>query len=291
MPPATESPSQEPSESPSPSPVKTPPDWRYGINNDGIYRTDEHTGDMISISDSKYASDIIVTEDWTYFVDRDVLYRMDDGNNREQLAEDGCRNPILRDGWIYYISSSGIWKLMIDGSEKQQIIQGDCNSMVVAGSYIFYVLNVPEVDVLNSEPGADDGPFYLGELHRVDVDGEGDQILVDMITDLSIDEDNMVYYSDGDDKDVFATHPQTLEKTVFYTENFIEYLHFDSGYAFFVLNRDLHRMSLADGSITQLSHGYWNSCYGVLDGYVYGQNEYDGLYRVKLDGDELERIA
>lgn len=273
----------------SPSPQKLQPDWHYDLTSDGLYRTDINTGDVAKINEQHTAAGVIITEDWIYFKDDSRLYRMDNENRRELVTDEECRCPGLSGGWLYYISSSGINRLKPDGSEKEQIIQGQCNWLVLTDQYVFYALNVPESDELNSEPGADDGPWYMGQLHRIDLNGENDVIIEEMITELSTYE-NVIYFAHGEDFNLYSMNPETLEKRAVYDGHFIEHLYFGDGYAFFILDRNLYKMSLAEGTMTQLTKGYWNSCLGVLDGYVYGHNEQDGIYRFALDSVEMEKV-
>jgi hypothetical protein len=266
--------------------------WHYDLKKDGLYRTDRNTGDVIKINDQNYASGIIITKDWVYYSDNG-LYRMDNDNKREQLTDDDWWNPSLSGDWLYCINSSGIARMKLDGSEKEQILECDCNEMVVTERDIFYALDVPEIEELYSEPGADDGPRYIGELHRVGLDGEGDVKAADMITDLEAYENN-VYFADGEDDRLYAMNPETLEKVTIYDGNFIEELYLDGGYAFFILDRNLVKMSLADGTLTKLTNAYWNRCLGVLDGYVYGATDDPDadfrFYKIQIDGVELEKV-
>ena len=268
---------------------KSLPNWQYALKKDGLYRTDQNTGDTFKINSQRYISDLIITDDWVYFNDENSLYRMDNENRSELIADEHCQCLNLNGDWLYFISNGKICRIKFDGSKKEILRQSKCNRMTLTDKYIFYTLDIPENNKLNNEPGADDSPWYLGELHRSDLNAENDVKCADMITDLGV-WGNVVYFADGMDNSLNAMTPETLQKTTVYAGNFIEHLYLGAGCAFFILDRNLFRLSLLDETMTQLTKGGWNSCYGVLDGYVYGFNQQDGLYRFKVNGVELEHV-
>ncbi len=166
--------------------------------------------------------------------------------------------------------------------------------MVVTDQYVFYALDVPEIDELYSEPGAEDGPRYIGELHRVDLNGKGDVKIKDMINDFSAYK-NTVYFTDDEDGNFYSMNPETLEKDKIEEIWFVQESYFDSGYVFLMtlIDRQLYRLSLVDGTLTQLTQGFWGRCLGVLNGYVYIDDSSGGpysFYRIKIDGIELEKV-
>jgi hypothetical protein len=289
-------PSEASTGSTNPTSQKLPPDWQYDLKKDGLYRTDLNTGDVIKINEQTTAWGVIVTDDWVFYRADSCIYRMDNENNREQLTDEDWWNPSLSGGWLYCINGSGIARMKPDGSGKEQILECACNEMVVTEQYIFYALDVPEIDELLSEPGADDGPWYIGELHRADLNGEGDVKIIDMITNLGTYE-NTVYFSDSEGGGFYSMNPETLEKVKIDEIWFVQETCFDNGCVFLMTNidRKFYRLSLVDGELTQLTKVGFNRCYGVLDGYVYvyiydGDPDAYGLYRIKIDGIELEKV-
>lgn len=277
-----------------PLPRELPPDWQYDLNSHGLYRTDLNTGTVTKINDQGYASGIIITDDWLYYRVNGCLYRMDNENRREQLTAEKCWFPSLCGGLIYYVDSRGIARMGLDGSGKEQIIECDCNEMVVTDNYIFYALNVPDVEELNSLPGAEDGPTYIGELRRIGLDGAGDMKIEGMISELSVNS-NTVYFTEAEDARLYALDPVTLERKLFCDGLSIQDLYFGGGYAFFVLDRNVYKRALTDGTMTSLTQGAWDACLGVLDGYAYVYINAEeladmGVYRIPIDGIELEKI-
>lgn len=273
-----------------------PLSWHYDLKNDGLYRTNQITGDTIKISDQDYAIDFVITEDWIYYVDNNQLYRMDNENRKELLASgDDCRQLRLSGSMLYYINSNGINRMNLDGSDKEQIMQSECNAMVLTDKYIFYALDVPEDDELISEPGADDGPPNpIGELHRVDLNGNNDVNLGVMITDLSVYK-NIIYFSDSTDNYFYSLNSTTMDKSTVYKGYWIGVPYFGGDSVFFDSDHVFYRMSLKEGTITQLTKAFGISCRGILDGYVYvdintNDPDVDGLYRIKIDGVNLEKV-
>lgn len=210
---------------------------------------------------------------------------MDNENMQELLIDEDCWCLSLNNDWLYYISNNGIFKMKPEDKEKEQILQCKCNWMVLSEKYIFYALDIP----INDEEWIDDGPWPLGELHRVDLNGNNDVNLGMLITELNVYE-NIIYFTDGGDLCLYSINPETLEEETVYEGHFVEDLYLGDGYAFYILDRNLFSLSLTESKMTQLTKGYWNSCLGILDGYVYGYNEYNGLYRIKIDGIELEKV-
>lgn len=264
----------------------TQPKWLYKLKNDGIYRIEQNTNAITKINGENYASNFMITDEWVYFSDNKKLYRMDNQNRKEILDYDDCWCLSMNVDWLYYIKENRIFKMKPDGSEKQQLLENKVNWMVVSEKYIFYALNVP-IDTKNH---FDDGPrLPMGQLHRVDLSGKNNINLKVLATELRLYNNN-VYYTDDNDNYLYSMNPETFSRTILYRGHFIEDIYFSEGYVFFILDRNLYRMSIVQGTLTQLTYGYWNSCHGILDGYVYGYNDNDGLYRFKINGSNMEKV-
>jgi hypothetical protein len=181
----------------------------------------------------------------------------------------------------------------LDGSEKERLFLREYTAIIMTDTYIFYTLETPESKELNELPGAEDGPRYLGALHRVGLDGEGDVIVTDLITDLNVYA-NTVYFSDGKDSFFYSLNQETLVKTKIDNVKMVDDTEFADGYMFFITHTDrcFYRMSLKDGTLTLIAHG-WPKCRGILDGYVYLDilsGDEPGLFKTKTDGIELEKV-
>ncbi len=160
-------------------------------------------------------------------------------------------------------------------------------------TYVFYTLETPESEKLNNVPGSDDIPWYMGELHRVGLDGKGDVVVAELVTGFSIYED-LLYYADGSDNAFYSLDPETLAKNKIENITMVDDMCLGDGYLFFTTawDRCFYKLSLQDGTLTWLAGG-WPRCSGILDGYVYFDTytgEEPGLYRVKTDGTEPELI-
>jgi hypothetical protein len=278
-----------------PSAEKLPPDWQYNLTRDGIYRTDQNTGDVIKINGQEGATGIITTEDWVYYCDDNgYLSRMDNENKIELLANEKSWPLRLVGENLYYLDDSGVNMMNLDGSGKEPVFQSDYTGIEMTDTYIFYTLETPESKENNELPGAEDGPWYLGEMHRVGLDGEGDVIVAALITDFNVYE-NRIFYSDGEDQNYYSLIPETLEKTKISNAYMAEGSCLSDGYLFFMSSRDrcFYKLSLTDGTLTWLADG-WPRCRGILDGYVYIDtftDEAPGLYRIKTDSTKLELVA
>lgn len=283
---------ETPTPSSSPSPQKLQHDWHYDQKSDGVYRTDQNTGEVIKISDSDDASSIIIIEDGVYFRDNGHLYRMDNENKKELISSEACWQLQLSGDMLYYKNSSGVNRMNLDGSGNQLIFPCEFVNMVITDQYVFYILDVP---INDDEEHSDDGPpLPIGELHRVDLDGKNDVNLGVLITDLS-DYKNLVYFSDSSDNYLYSMNPETLDKIAVYKGYWIEEPYFGSDYVFFDSDHVFYRLSLTKGTLTELTKAFGISCSGILDGYVYvdintNDPDVDGLYRIRIDGVNLEKV-
>jgi hypothetical protein len=273
----------------SPSTQNLSSNWIYEIKEDGLYRTDRNSGKATKICIQDYASETIITENWVYFKDEKSLYRINNENKRELLLNEECWYPSLKKDWLYYMRTNGIFRIKPDGSQKKQILQYKCNGIALSDNYIFYALDAP----VNNDDYSDDGPpLPLGELHRIDLNGSNDVNLGVMVTDLNVYK-NIVYFSDSADHCLYAMNPDTLEKTPIYKGIWIDDLYFAGSYVFFETDHKLYRMSLADGAKTMLKEAFGIWFIGAFDDYLYlsifGQGT-DGLYRIAINGDKLEKI-
>lgn len=288
------SPSQTPAESAVAPTQKPTPKWHYDLTSDGVYRTDQNTGDVVKINDQDYAVGITITEDWVYYKDNGFLYRIDNENRRELITSEECRQPCLSGGWLYYLNSYGVNRMNLYGGDKEQLIQCECDGMVMTDNYIFYADYYP----VESEPGADDmPPPPLGILHRTDLSGKNDVNLGVSANYIRVYE-STVYYSNTEDDAFYSLNPETLETAIIDKVRLVEDPYFCDGYLFFMTDTDrcFYRLTLKDGTLTQLIGG-WPRCWGILDGYVYvesfnGETEDDiGTFRIKIDGTELEKVV
>ena len=88
--------------------LKALPNWQYNLKEDGLYRSDQNTGDTFKINSQRYISDLIITDDWVYFNDENSLYRMDNENRRELIADENCQCLNLNGDWLYCITNGKI---------------------------------------------------------------------------------------------------------------------------------------------------------------------------------------
>lgn len=265
------------------------PKWYYDLKKDGLYRTDQNTKTETKINSQDYASDILITDAWIYYNYDNKLYRMNNYNGREQLESNVCICLGLNGDRLYYLKNSRICKMKLDGSEKTQLLDSNVNWMVVTDKYIFYALKVP----IDTKKYSDDGPrLPLGELHRVDLNGKDDVNLKVLVTEFLV-YNNSVYYTDDKDNYLYSMNPETLSKSIAHKGYFIEDIYISDGFAFFILDRNLVKMSIAEGTITNLTNGYWWHCRGILDGYVYISSnlpEVEGMWKIKIGGVNLEKV-
>jgi hypothetical protein len=163
--------------------------------------------------------------------------------------------------------------------------------MVLTDKYVFYTLSTPESENRNKEPGADDGPRYMGELHRVDLNGENDVNLGISVTTLDTYK-NTVYYSDSRDYYFYSINPETLEKAIIYKGYFITDTCFGGNYVFFETDHMLYKLSLVDWSTTLLKKAFGFSLDGIFDEYLYFTvyGEY-AFYKMSIDSVTPEKLG
>jgi hypothetical protein len=273
--------------------LRKPPKWSYYFRRDGFYRLDENSGDYIRINGQNYTFNTAITEGWVFYTEDNSLFRMNNSNQREMISNDNCRWITVKDDWVYYCNDTGVCRVRFDGGGKEQLVQVNCNGLALTEDYIFYILHVE--DDTKNHPGADDGPRpWLGQLHRVDYNGENDLNLDVLVNDFCV-HDNALYFADAGDDYFYKMNPASGEKEVFYKGHFIEDSCFSDGYVYFTSDRSLHKVSLSDGTVERFTEFFWPRCNGILDGYVYidVSNEAPsgpGLYRMEVNGTAFELV-
>jgi hypothetical protein len=267
------------------------PIWNYELKLDGLYRTDKKTGEAIKLNDFKYTTGIIIKEDWVYYYDENKhLYRIDNANRKELISSEDCWQLQINGDKLYYKNNNGVNRMNLDGSGKELIFGSEFVNMEITDQYIFYVLDVPYNDEGHHEDGP---PLPNGELHRVDLNGKNDVNLGIMIYSLGV-HNNTVYFSDSSDNIFYSMNPDTLVREAVYSNSWVAGPWFEGDYVFFNSDHCFFRLSLADGTLALLAEAWDIRCYGILDGYVYvyidSSLDEDGLYRIRIDGVDLEKV-
>ena len=283
---------QLPSQEASPPVSEEVSHWYYYLMLDGLYRINLQSEEVIKVCTQSTIQNIIIAEYWIYFSDNYCLYRMDNSNNRGLLLEENCSWLDLKDGWLYYGNSDGVFKVNTEGCNRAQIILADCKGMVLSEDYIFYIAYV---SVEDDDWNEDAPPLALGQLHRARIDGSDDVNLSVMVNNLRVYK-NMVYYSDVEDNYYYSMDPESMEKTLFYDGFFITTPCFSDDFVYFVSDRNLHRITISSGRIERYSEFAMPSCLGVLDGYLYiitynhNAPSGPGLYRIEVGGEDCEIV-
>lgn len=104
----------------------------------------------------------------------------------EQLLSDAGYFQNIAGGRIYCVdsgSSTGIYSYALDGSDETFVFDADCYRMTVHGGWIYYITS------------SDDG----SKLRRVDIDGEGDELLVNEAIGMFCVNWGSIYYATADD--------------------------------------------------------------------------------------------
>lgn len=106
------------------------------------------------------------------------------GNKVEKIFDGFAIFPNVKNNWLYYTDSQGIYKIKINGTEKQKLINGGAIFLRVEGNFIYYMLNN---NIANSS-----------ELYRMNLDGTFQtKISSDVLSYQVVG--NYIYYSSSDE--------------------------------------------------------------------------------------------
>jgi len=85
-----------------------------------------------------------------------------DGQNQQKLADGHCEDLSYLDGWLYYYTADGIFKLPAEGGEPVQMLAGEFRCVYAYDGWVYYV------------------DIETGDLCRIPVDGgESEALLCD----------------------------------------------------------------------------------------------------------------
>ena len=264
----------------------------FYMTQDGWYRYADD-GTKLRICDEKYT--IVTVDDYLFYRGVDGLYSSDLSNVHRKLDAELPTDIKANDGWLYFSSKNGVYKMKFDGSDRTQLVGGECNKVAVTKDFVFYsVYDVP--DFFDS---CDDGPSApCGRLFRIDSDGNGCVDLELWVLELDA-YNNQIYFTNARDGILYKMEPDSREMTVFYESiSYVDNLRFYEGYALFTNPFFIVRQSVCSREHMILFAFGWCHIVNVIDGYIYFYNwafkdtdtENNGYARVRLDGSGFERI-
>jgi len=126
-----------------------------------------------------------------------------DGQNQQKLADGHCEDLSCLDGWLYYYTADGIFKLPADGGEPAELLSGQFCCVYASDGWVYYIDN------------------EVGELCRIPVEGgESESLLTDDPIRSYAIEDGGIYslIGTGDSSSVILTKMDGSSRTTIYSQ-------------------------------------------------------------------------
>jgi hypothetical protein len=111
-----------------------------------------------------------------------------DGQNQKKLSNGHCEDLSYADGWLYYHTSSGIYKMPASGGDPTELVSGKMRHVYASDGWLYYIED-----------------HDIGGLWRIPVDGgDAQPLLTDHPAKYYAIQDNLIYcmIDGGDSVDV-----------------------------------------------------------------------------------------
>lgn len=206
-----------------------------------------------------------------------------DGQNLKTILTEHCESLSYADGWLYYGTDKGIFKLPSDGGEPVELVSGAFRNVYSKDGWVYYIED-----------------HEIGGLWRISVEGgEPQQVLTDHPAKFYAIDDDLLYLiiDAGESVDVIRMNLDgSDQQTVFSITAKLHALNIsnhrllivsDSGYesTYMIVVLDPKNYSVVNKIEGLLSPGI--SCFDSDVYYISG----DGFVRINLDTDERVVIA
>ena len=262
-----------------------------------------------------------------YFVN---IYRGEDlyrqcGKMYAQITEDKVKGINIINDTIYYTTLTGsLKKIDINGENSETILDGDVDNIIVTEEHIFYVntfdkysiyrydLNTKEnkkicsniCDKINLYNGyiyyincTDDLDWYgSGNIHKVDINGEKDEMVIDILTNNIIVDNNNIYY-------ILEEYNHKISRFNIESNNIEDII--EKAVSTFSINNDniyfgnlddegkLYKVNINNKVVEKISDDIPENI-NIAGEYMYFANSAYGypyrLYKMKLDGSEKQMV-
>jgi len=172
-----------------------------------LYRAVRSDGsDLQKLTDDRVAY-LNVVGDAVYYCDTGDDYSVcsvgTDGQNQQKLADGHCEDLSYLDGWLYYYTADGIFKLPAEGGEPTELLSGQFCCVYACDGWVYYIDN------------------EAGELCRIPVEGgESESLLTDDPIRSYAIEDGCIYslIGTGDSSSVILTKMDGSSRTTIYSQ-------------------------------------------------------------------------
>ena len=137
----------------------------FGNFNDGarLYTATRNNGEDLSRLLNGSISTVNVFEDTIYFCYKENDYSIysinTDGQNLTKLVHGPCSDLSFSNGWLYYRTHDGIFKLPAGGGEPMQLFPGEFCCVYSCGDWVYYLENnegggLWRIPIMGGEPQA-----------------------------------------------------------------------------------------------------------------------------------------
>jgi len=233
--------------------------------------------------------------------DQNKLYVMDsDCTNAKKLNDDSVASLNVCGSYIYYVKNNftedtigmifrgqlfGVYRCSLDGKRKKALYDELSGVISLSGNTLYYQ-HYDDKTALS--------------LYKVGIDGKNNEKLYDTAYSPSCVQGNRIYFSDDDGKHYICYYDIEADRIVTFYNGNTYMADVEGNYAYFIdldKNYSLVRLNCSNRTLELL---YGESGAKVVNYNVYGnkiflQVEGDsgqtGLYRMNIDGTQLEKIA
>jgi len=194
--------------------IINPPPKIYAVNDGrGNSMANISNGGFVAVDHSTRTMEL--TDKWIYYTihDKRHMYKVkQNGTGRTLLSSSYCTYLNVLDGWIYYCTGSGIYKMKTDGTERQYLCNGSFDLSVV-GEWMYYTTR-NGIYKAKAEDGSsvtqlsndqDVGQLFVGNdgwlyytynwaIYKIQTDGSNKTLIIDNKCYFMTMENSMIYY-------------------------------------------------------------------------------------------------
>jgi len=181
----------------------------FGNPNDGnqLYSATQNGDSNLEKLLSTSVAYINVADKTIYYCDTKDNYSICsigiDGQNQKKLAKGRCDDLSYADGWLYYNTSVGIFKLPAGGGEPTELVSGKMRCVYASSGWLYYIED-----------------HEAGGLWRIPVDGgDAQRLYTDSPAKYYAIQDNLIYcmIDAGDSVDVLRMSLDGSERSVVFS--------------------------------------------------------------------------
>jgi hypothetical protein len=242
--------------------------YTFSITQDGVNA--QCNNDLSEFYVCSYNDQFIFLNGTIFFALQDGLYTLR-GNERHRLISGKILSFADADGWICFSNSDGIYKIRYDGTELTRIATQSTHILTVVECYVYYIIEDTDI---SKQPEGEQFYHIFGQLAQIDIYGENN-VIYEISSVVSLGSyDGVLYFLQESANAIYTMNIANGEINVLCEGlSFVETIEFyrdgSEDWMIVVDQRNIIKISLADGTIKPLREGGWNYILCIYDGYIY----------------------